>query len=172
MKLKNILSVFLVLFGLQQVASAFQVPLTDSVAVAERPDTLVDLNRMLGGLKELVVAKETVIPEAITLTPEGRIILNSPSALKADSYAFEVKAVASDEEVYLVSVKISRKGDKILVNTVSDKIDMATGFRSEGKIYVVVAVSVVLFIVLIGYLILLDVRQRKIDTLLQNTDNK
>ena len=172
MKLKNILSVFLFVLGFLPAAMAYQVPVSDSLFAEEKPDTLVDLNRVLGGLKELVVSKETLIPEAVTITPEGRIILNTPSALKAESYAFEVKATASDEEVYLVSVKISRKGDKILVNTVSDKIDMATGFRKDGKIYVVVAVSLVLFIVLIGYLILLDVRQRKIDKLLQNTETK
>ncbi len=166
---KRVLVFVFAVFGWLLTAHATR----DSIpAVVETPDTLLDLNRSLGGLKELVIAKETIIPQAVTVTPEGLIILRTPSLLKADSYAFELKAVASDEEVYLVSVKISRKGNTVLVNTVSDKIDMATGFRKEGKIYVVVAVSLVLFFVLIGYLILLDRRQRKIETMLPNRDSK
>lgn len=166
---KRILVFFFAVFGWLTAAHATR----DSIpSVVETPDTLLDLNRSLGGLKELVIAKETIIPQAVNVTPGGLVILRTPSALKADAYAFELKAVASDEEVYLVSVKISRKGNTVLVNTVSDKIDMATGFRKEGKIYVVVAVSLVLFFVLIGYLILLDRRQRKIEVMLPNRDSK
>lgn len=132
-------------------------------------DTLVDLNKQLGGLKEVVVAKQTVLPEAIEVTPSGLIILKSPDLLKADVYNFEVKATASDEEVYIISVKISRKGDKILVNTVSDKIDMATGFRKEGKIYVVVGVSLILFLVIITTLVVMDRRMVALQKKVQNS---
>jgi hypothetical protein len=166
---KRVFIVVFAVFGWLNTVYAVQDSLT---AYAETPDTLLDLNRSLGGLKELVIARETIIPQAVAVTPEGLIILRTPSALKAESYAFELKAVASNEEVYLVSIKISRKGNMVLVSTVSDKIDMATGFRKEGKIYVVVAVSLILFCVLIGYLIFLDRRQRKIDEVLANRDHK
>jgi hypothetical protein len=164
---KRVLIVVFAVFGWLNSVHAAQ----DSVSVAvETPDTLLDLNRSLGGLKELIIAKETLIPQAVTVTPQGLIILRTPSALKADAYAFELKAVASDEEVYLLNVKITRKGNTVLVNIVSDKIDMATGFRKEGKIYVVVAVSFVLFTVLIAYLVFLDFRQRKIEKQISNRE--
>lgn len=139
-----------------------------SVPAGFVPDTLVDLNRQLGGIKELVVPKGTVVPEAMEITPAGQIILLSDTKLQAESYKFELKVTASDKEVYIVQVKIAKNGDKIVVNTVSDKIEMATGFRSEGKIYVVVAVSLVLFTVLIGYLVFLDRRMRGLQAKIQH----
>lgn len=139
-----------------------------SVPAGFVPDTLVDLNRQLGGIKELSIPKGTVIPEAIEITPAGQIILLDDARLVAESYKFELKVTASDKEAYIVQVKISKNGDKLVVNTVSDKIEMATGFRSEGKIYVVVAVSLVLFVVLISYLVVLDRRMRRLQVKLQN----
>lgn len=132
------------------------------------PDTLADLNKHLNGIQEVTVPKGAVIPEAVEVTPQGQIILLNDAGLKAKSYKFELKVTASDKEVYIVQVKIARNGDKIVVSTLSDKIDMATGFRSEGKIYVVVAVSMVLFIVLVTYLVLLDRRMRKLQAKLSN----
>lgn len=139
-----------------------------AAAPAFRPDTLLDLNRQLGGIQEITVPKGVVIPEAVEITPKGQIILKSDEGLKSDSYDFELKAVASDKEVYIVSVKIRRNGDKLVVSTVSDKIDMATGFRAEGKIYVVVAVSLILFITLTVYLLILDRRLRRLNARIAN----
>lgn len=132
------------------------------------PDTLVDLNKQLGGVKEITLAKGMILPEAITLTPAGLVILKSDGLLKADAYNFEVRATTPKEEVFITSVKIRRNGEKIVVTTVSDKIDMATGFRQEGKIYVVVAVSLILFGVLVSYLIFLDRRMRRLGAKLEN----
>lgn len=160
------------LLGLVLNASALRVAMpadtvsSDKIMMME-PDTLVDLNKQLGGLTEVTVPKGMLLPDAIMLTPEGLIILRSPNLLHADAYNFEVKATAA-QEVYIISVKIRRVGDKILVNTVSDKIDMATGFRAEGKIYVVVAVSLVLFGVLVIYLVILDRRMRRLNARLEN----
>jgi len=160
------------LLGLVLNASALRVAVpadtvtSDKIMVME-PDTLVDLNKQLGGLAEVTVAKGVVIPDAILVTPEGLIILRSPNLLNADAYNFEVKARAEHEE-YIISVKVRRSGDKILVTTVADKIDMATGFRAEGKIYVVVAVSLVLFAVLVTFLIILDRRLRRLGARLEN----
>jgi hypothetical protein len=41
--------------------------------------------------------------------------------------------------------------------------EMATGMRSDGKIYVVVGVIVLIFVVLFGYLALIDQRVRKLE---------
>lgn len=171
--MKALVEKFVILLFLWSAVSVNAQTAADSLAPAQvislPADTLVDLNKQLGGLKEVVVAKQTVLPEAIEVTPSGLIILKSPDLLKADAYNFEVKATASDEEVYIVSVKISRKGDKILVNTVSDKIDMATGFRKEGKIYVVVGVSLILFLVIITTLVVMDRRMVALQKKVQNS---
>lgn len=171
--MKSLVEKFVILLFLWSAVSVNAQTAADSLAPAQvistPADTLVDLNKQLGGLKEVVVAKQTVLPEAIEVTPSGLIILKSPDLLKADVYNFEVKATASDEEVYIISVKISRKGDKILVNTVSDKIDMATGFRKEGKIYVVIGVSMILFLVIITTLVVMDRRMVALQKKVQNS---
>jgi hypothetical protein len=150
-----------------EVDSAAQI--NKSVAVTEsKPDTLVDLNKQLGGIIDVTVAKGTILPEAIEITPAGLIILKSEGLLKADVYNFEVKASSPENEVYIITVKIRRDGEKLTTTIVSDKIDMATGFRKEGKIYVVVTISLVLFVVLVTYLALLDRRLRKLNAKLEN----
>jgi len=44
-----------------------------------------------------------------------------------------------------------------------DEPEMADLFRSEGKIYVVIAVLTITFLCLIGYLIYIDIRLRKLE---------
>ncbi len=45
---------------------------------------------------------------------------------------------------------------------------MADTFRSEGKIYVVIAVLSIIFLCLIGYLIYIDVKLRKLENSKKN----
>ena len=47
---------------------------------------------------------------------------------------------------------------------VSNSVEMATGLRSSGKIYVVVAVISVIFIGLLAYLFSIDKRLKKIES--------
>jgi uncharacterized membrane protein len=47
--------------------------------------------------------------------------------------------------------------------TVSSEPKMADTFRSEGKIYVVIAVLSIIFICLIAYLIYIDIKLRKLE---------
>jgi prepilin signal peptidase PulO-like enzyme (type II secretory pathway) len=42
-------------------------------------------------------------------------------------------------------------------------VEMADAFRSEGKIYVVIAVLSIIFICLIGYLIYIDLKLKKLE---------
>jgi len=160
------------LFGgmaVAQTTADSTVQPNEAVAVAKSiPDTLVDLNKQLGGIMDVTVAKGTILPEAIEITPAGLIILKSEDLLKADVYNFEVKASSPENEVYIITVKIRRDGEKLTTTIISDKIDMATGFRKEGKIYVVVAISLILFVVLVTYLVLLDRRIRKLNAKLEN----
>lgn len=47
--------------------------------------------------------------------------------------------------------------------SVSTEPQMADTFRSEGKIYVVIAVLVITFICLIGYLVYIDIKLRRLE---------
>jgi CcmD family protein len=47
--------------------------------------------------------------------------------------------------------------------TAQEQVEMADTMRSEGKIYVVVAISLVIFFGLIAYLVMLDRRVSKIE---------
>lgn len=125
-------------------------------------DTLLDLNRELRGVKEIVFPKGTVVPNALSISEQGVVVLKADSLLKGDKYMFELKAISNSEEVYIVDITVKKEGNKYLVTTVSDKIDMATGFRAEGKIYVVVAVSMILFLVIVTYLFLMERKLNKI----------
>lgn len=49
---------------------------------------------------------------------------------------------------------------------------MADAFRSEGKIYVVIAVLGIIFICLITYLVYIDIKLKKIETRLKQPNNK
>lgn len=49
------------------------------------------------------------------------------------------------------------------LNEVVKEPEMADVFRSEGKIYVVIAVLAITFICLIGYLIYIDLKVRKLE---------
>lgn len=47
--------------------------------------------------------------------------------------------------------------------TVDTEPQMADTFRSEGKIYVVIAVLAITFICLIGYLVYIDIKLRRLE---------
>lgn len=49
-----------------------------------------------------------------------------------------------------------------------EEVPMADGMRSEGKIYVVVAVALVILLGLVGYLFLLDKKVTKVEKQLKN----
>jgi heme/copper-type cytochrome/quinol oxidase subunit 2 len=48
--------------------------------------------------------------------------------------------------------------------------EMADTFRSEGKIYVVITVISIIFICLIGYLMYIDIKLRKLENKNRNTN--
>ena len=49
-------------------------------------------------------------------------------------------------------------------------VEMADAFRSEGKIYVVITVISIIFICLIGYLVYIDMKLRKLENKNRNTN--
>jgi CcmD family protein len=50
-----------------------------------------------------------------------------------------------------------------LLLSAQDKVEMADAMRSEGKIYVVVAIMLVIFFGLIAYVVLLDRKLSKLE---------
>lgn len=134
-------------------------------------DTIVNLNALNNGIKSYQISdesKKSITNNGLKITDGSVVILEFIDSLKKD-FQFDVKTVASDDEYYENTIKIKVKGNDIrLVNVTSDKIEMATGFRKEGKIYVVIAVSMILFFTVIGYLIYLERKTRKLEKQLKN----
>jgi len=58
------------------------------------------------------------------------------------------------------------------VEAVTEAPKMADAFRSEGKIYVVIAVLAIIFICLITYLIYIDLKLKKLETRNKQPNNK
>lgn len=127
----------------------------------EKVDTLVNLNVSLGGVKEIEIAAETEIPTGLLISNEGIISTKAGAEFDNKIYLFELKAIGGAGEVYIVNVKLDFSGNYPIVIVGSDKIDMATGLRKDGMIWVVVAVSMILFGAIIVYLFLLDKKVSK-----------
>jgi len=131
-------------------------------AGAAKPDTLADLNGMLGGIKNIQIAKEKPVPAGFTVSPDGWVSSDT-SLLEKKVYVFEVMAQTPEEDTYNVSFRYDNRTPVPKVTVIADKIEMATGLRKDGMIWVVVAVSMVVFAVLIGYLVLLDRKVRQME---------
>jgi CcmD family protein len=54
------------------------------------------------------------------------------------------------------------------VLSAQEEVPMADGMRSEGKIYVVVAIALVILLGLVGYLFMLDRKVTKIENQIKN----
>jgi hypothetical protein len=129
-------------------------------------DTIVNLNSLNNGIKSYQISDESkraITNNGLKITDGAIVVLEFIDSLKKD-FQFDVKTIASDAEYYENTIKVKVKNKDIrLVNVTSDKIEMATGFRKEGKIYVVITVSMILFFTVIGYLIYLERKTRKME---------
>lgn len=127
-------------------------------------DTLVNLNKLNGGIIRFQISdedKDILKNNGLQITDQADVIVNDPSLL-GKLVMLEVKTFASDQEWYINTLKIEAYPKGVLVYVSSDRIEMATGWRKDGKIFVVIAVIAVLFSGVIGYLFMLD---RKIERL-------
>jgi hypothetical protein len=121
-------------------------------------DTLVNLNKLNGGIIRFQISdedKEILKNNGLQITDQAAVIVNDLSLL-GKLVMLEIKTFASDKEWYINTLKIESKSSGVLVYVASDKIEMATGWRKDGKIFVVIAVIAVLFLGVIGYLFMLD----------------
>jgi len=130
-------------------------------------DTVVNLNSLNYGVTKIQVGDKTkayITENGLKLDDsKGIVTLENADLLKSD-VSFDIKTFSGDNEWYENSIRIKVKDNDIrLVNVSTDKIEMATGFRKEGKIYVVVAVSMILFFTIIGYLIYLERKTKKME---------
>ncbi len=126
--------------------------------VIQSGDTLANLNKLNGGIIRFQISdedKDILKNNGLQVTDQAVVIVNDPSLL-GKLVMFEIKTFASDKEWYINTLKIESKSSGVLVYVASDKIEMATGWRKDGKIYVVIAVIAVLFLGVIGYLFMLD----------------
>jgi hypothetical protein len=133
------------------------------IPIFELGDTLIDLNKVNGGIVKFQIADV----DKLNLKNSGFEIIN-PGIIKVkdtsliNNFQVEIKSFASDDEWYINTVKFNVENRNNLIYIQSDKIEMATGWRKDGKIMVVIAVVMILFFMVIGYLFYLD---RKINKL-------
>lgn len=121
-------------------------------------DTLVNLNRLNGGIVRYQISdddRQTLMNNGLQINEKAMIVVVEPSKM-LNFLMLEVKTFASDHEWYINTIKLESTSKGVIVYVSSDKIEMATGWRKDGKIYVVIAVVAVLFLGVIGYLFMLD----------------
>lgn len=81
--------------------------------------------------------------------------------------------IISAQEITGLKTSLTDSTTQVMqVDPVNDEPKMADLFRSEGKIYVVIAVLLIIFICLIGYLIYIDLKVKKLENKVEHPNNK
>ncbi len=159
--MKKIIVLGLILFSGSLVFSQEQDRIQDLYiknSLIQVGDTLVNLNRLNGGIIRYQISdddRQTLMNNGLQINEKAMIVVVDPSKI-SNFLMLEVKTFASDHEWYINTIKIESTSKGVIVYVSSDKIEMATGWRKDGKIYVVIAVVAVLFLGVIGYLFMLD----------------
>lgn len=131
-----------------------------STSCYQKGDTLVNYNTLLGGVREIVIPSGVDVPSELIISKEGYITLRNDLD---KPFSIEMRITGASGEVYICNLKLIKKYGTCSIWSGTDKIDMATGLRKNGMIWVVVAVSCVLFAVLIAYLILLGSKLKSLE---------
>lgn len=126
-------------------------------------DTLLDLNRLNGGVKSFQVGQcDTAYFEVST---SAQVWLKKPLPAQKFPYRIEVKCQTT-EGVYVENqIEIWQTDQARTIYVEANVIEMATGMRKDGKIWVVIAVVFTLFAGLVLYLFYL---QRKLNSVEQS----
>lgn len=144
--------------------SVLTISVDEQLTLFSNLDTLIDLNKLNGGIVKYQVSDEdrtTIKAAGLEITDPGIITVQDPVMFStSNTTRFQIKTFAKDDEWYINDVLIRMSGSTPLVYVSADKIEMATGWRKEGKIYVVIAVVVILFAIVLLYLVSLDRRTR------------
>lgn len=123
-------------------------------------DTIADLNMLNRGVIQTQPGAD-MDTTLFGINAFGVITARKPLYPEMGRFIFSVKTRSSDTETYDNSIQIDLSTIPCIIHVHSDKIEMATGLKKDGKIWVVVAVSLILFLGITGYLIVLDRRFSK-----------
>jgi hypothetical protein len=123
-------------------------------------DTLVDLNRLNGGIRSFQVG--TCDSTLFYVDSKGVVLSKGNIPASARPYRIDIKSQTT-EGVYVDNhIELWQTEQNRTVYVEANVIEMATGMRKDGKIWVVIAVVFVLFAAVLGYLLFL---QKKIAAL-------
>lgn len=134
----------------------------DSLVTTPAADTLVNFNRLLGGITAVTQPGEQTLPQGLALTTDGSL-LGSYEILMSLRDPLFFKLETGNGDVYEVSVSGRQQSGKNFVLIQTNLIEMATGWRRDGKIWVVVATALLVFFAIIGFLLHLERRLRKVE---------
>lgn len=124
---------------------------TIAKVLAKAGDTLADLNDLNRGILEFQV--DLGDSTWYQMGAQGQLIL-AKDVVEGDRLPrLEIKTKTAENEFYENRIQVHTQDATLTVHVSSDKIEMATGLRANGKIWVVIAVVFVLFFTLIGLLL-------------------
>lgn len=86
-------------------------------------------------------------------------------------FGFQLLTSGAQEKVNTHSLAPDTLIKVMQVDPITEEPQMADVFRSEGKIYVVIAVLAIVFLSLIVYLIYIDHKLKKLETKVKQTHN-
>lgn len=164
--MKKIILILSLSAGLGIMAQTDTLTNVEPLKNFSKGDTVVNLNSLNNGIKSFQLPKESknIMTQNGLDTLKGGIIILVNDTLLKKNFGFDIKTFANDNEWYINTINIKvNNGDIGLIHVSSDKIEMATGFRKEGKIFVVVGVSMILFFVIISYLIALERKTKRLE---------
>jgi len=152
-----IISLFGLKIALAQTNDSLSVSQT-STTVLQAGDTLINLNKLNGGIVKFQITDEnkSILSSNGLLFTDNAVLISENPLLLTSSLLVEIKTFASDNEWFINTIRIENKEKQIVIYASADKIEMATFWRKNGKIWVVIAVVAILFTVVIGYLFYLD----------------
>lgn len=160
------------IFSQQDTTPTSLHQLITSIRIYYAGDTVVNLNSLNNGITKMQISEESkkvITANGLKLDEKGAVVTLENSDLLKTDFSFDIKTFATDDEWYENTVKVKVKDSDIrLISVTSDKIEMATGFRKDGKIYVVIAVSMILFFTVVFYLIYLERKTKKLEKQVNN----
>lgn len=125
-------------------------------------DTLLNFNTLLGGVTTISIPQDQKMPQGFQITSEW--VLMGPDTLwlrLAEPLQFKVETGNGD--VFEVKIKSKKQNGREFVVVSTDRIEMAQGWRKDGKIWVVVVVSSLVFAAIVAFLWYLERRLSRLE---------
>lgn len=151
---------FLFLAGVFAGYAQNQVPANGVGPLVQKDEIVTDLSLVISNIKEVIIPQgkkiHELVPQGLEINEKAQVKVTDPTLLTDDDYVIDLKVSTTDGVFYNTTIRLLRKNDRLVTAVITDKIEMAEGWRKDGKIYVVIAVSLTLFIVIIGFLVSLS----------------